>query len=39
MKREKINLKELISKEEIIIVPELHDCASARAAEDRKSVV
>lgn len=33
MKREKINLKELISKEEIIIVPELHDCASARAAE------
>ena len=33
MKKEKINLKELMSREDIIIVPELHDCASARAAE------
>ncbi|MBR0091833.1 MAG: isocitrate lyase/PEP mutase family protein [Lachnospiraceae bacterium] len=33
MKREKINLRELMAREEIIIVPELYDCASARAAE------
>jgi len=33
MDRTKIKLKDLLKKDEMIIVPELHDCASARAAE------
>lgn len=33
MERKKIDLKELMGREDMIIVPELHDCASARAAE------
>ena len=31
--KQKIDLKELMSRQDMIIVPELHDCASARAAE------